>query len=161
MARAVSPDDLLNLINAVDHQLATSLADRKLSERSRLMLTAARLFVWVVIRENHAICNIPRLVTVRLKEQLQAGLAHLSASQEHWHGLLWCLTVGSACAYENGEEWDYFSTALSSTLQMAQIQEWTELDVISKRFLWDESLPGKFLEMYGSNLLTSSVEGQE
>ena len=160
-SKAISLDDLRILINAVDFQLANSLAEEVLTDRGRIILTAARAFLFVVIRETRPICTVPKLIFRRLAAQLRNSIDRLSARQDCWYGLLWCLTLGAASAYESGENWDFFSSSLSRTLQMMNIQNTMELEVITRRFLWDQKLPGNFLDIHGPNLFSTTIESQD
>lgn len=157
-SKEVLPDDLRILINAADHQLASSLADTKVLAKAQLMLTAARLFLWVVIRETRPLCLIPRLILGRLRQQLQASISQLSAHQEYWHGLLWCLVVGAAAAHESNEDFDFFSIATSKAISMMQLGEAMEIEAVARRYLWDESFPGNFLATYGPNLFLPRIK---
>ncbi|CAM1507053.1 Fc.00g066940.m01.CDS01 [Cosmosporella sp. VM-42] len=160
-SKSISADDLRVLINAVDFQLANSLAESILTERGRVILTAARAFLFIVIRETRPLCTVPKLIVRRLAQQLRNSIHRLSTRQDCWHGLLWCLTLGTASSYETGENWDFFSSSLSKTLQIMNVQDSMELEAITRRFLWDQKFPGSFIDTYGPNLFCTTIDLQD
>ncbi|KAF7563497.1 hypothetical protein G7046_g618 [Stylonectria norvegica] len=155
---ALSYDDLRIFINGTDHQLASTLSASNLTDQGRILLEAARLFAFVNTRETRALCLIPRLMARRLRETLREGFGLFEACSDSWHALIWILCIAAASSWESGENWDFFSVALPKAIQMAQVQDVMELQVILRRFLWDASFPGVFVEKHGPRLFTSIVD---
>lgn len=143
---------LRNLINAADYHVSTSIADLNHSDPSRILLMAAQAFLYIPVRETYAACFVPRLIVGRLRLELQDHLDELISRRDYWHGLLWCIAVGSAASFASGENWEFFSMKLRDVCQMLDIRDKEELETILKQFLWDEVFIGGFLDKYEHSL---------
>ncbi|KAF7542505.1 hypothetical protein G7Z17_g11513 [Cylindrodendrum hubeiense] len=151
----VPPHDFRIMINAVDHFLADAIGGDTLSDLGRILVTAAHVAYYAIVRGVPPPGLLPRIIVRRLRKQLDAKIHILSSRPEFQHGLIWCLVIGSAAAYETGENWDVFSTELSRTLQAANINGPFELAAILRHFIWHQKFPGVFLDAYGSSLFPS------
>ncbi|KPM45515.1 hypothetical protein AK830_g1043 [Neonectria ditissima] len=140
------------LINAVDHFLADILGGDNISGLGRILLTAAHIAYYTIVRGVPPIALLPRIIARRLRKQLDTAIPIISSCPEFQHGLIWCLLIGSAVAYETGEDWDVFSTDLCAAVQSGKIQGPLELEEIARRFVWHQQFPGAFLGKYCSTL---------
>ncbi|KAH7163286.1 hypothetical protein B0J13DRAFT_33969 [Dactylonectria estremocensis] len=148
--------DFRIIINAVDHFLADALGGDTLLDLGRMLLTAAQVAYYAIVRGVPPTGLLPRIMVRRLRQQLDAGIRIFGSRPEHQHGLIWCLVIGSAAAYETAEDWDTFSKDLSTAIKAANIRGPLELGTIAKRFIWHQKFPGIFLENHGPSLFYSA-----
>lgn len=142
------------MINAIDHYLADALGGDNISSLGQVLLTAAHIAYYTIVRGVPPAGLLSRIMAQRLRKQLDAGMPILSSCPEFQNGLIWCLLIGSATAYETGEDWDVFSTKLSAAVQAGNIRGPLELETISRGFIWHHQFPGVFLEKHGPTLFS-------
>ena len=152
--KEVSRHDFGIMINAIDHFLADALGGDNISNLGQVLLTAAHLAYYTIVRGVPPGGLLPRIMAQRLRKQLDTVIPILSSCPEFQNGLIWCLLIGSATAYETGEDWDVFSTNLSAAVKTANIRGPLELETISKDFIWHQQFPGVFLEKHGPTLFS-------
>ncbi|KAK7430842.1 hypothetical protein QQZ08_002631 [Neonectria magnoliae] len=132
--KEVSRHDFGIMINAIDHFLADTLGGDNISSLGQILLTAAHIAYYTIVRGVPLTGLLPRIMAQRLRKQLDTGIPILSCP-EFQHGLIWSPLIGSAAAYETGEDWDVFSANLSAAVQARSICGDLELEAISRRFI--------------------------
>ncbi|KAH6997797.1 hypothetical protein BKA56DRAFT_607389 [Ilyonectria sp. MPI-CAGE-AT-0026] len=153
----VPPYDFRIIINAFDHFLADALGGNTLSDLGRVIVTAAQAAYYAIVRGVPPTALLPRIIVRRLRKQLDIAIPMFASRSEFQHGLLWCLVVGSAAAYETGEDWDTFSKDLSATLTAGNIEGPREFEAIMKRFVWHQKFPGNFMDNHAPSLFPRSL----
>ncbi|KAF4979006.1 hypothetical protein FZEAL_4681 [Fusarium zealandicum] len=156
-SRDVPIQDFRVVINVVDHHLQTTLGGGSLSDHGRILLTAAHAIFYLTVRELHPTHRLPRTILRRLRQQLEGRTTLLYTWPEFQQGLLWCLVVGAAAAYESGEDWDFFSANISMVLELSDIRDISQLKDMLSGFIWHDRYPGEFLDQYGTVVFSTSL----
>ncbi|KAF5006150.1 hypothetical protein FDECE_7453 [Fusarium decemcellulare] len=157
----VPMQDFRVLINVVDHHLQTTLGGEDLTDQGRILVTTAHAFFYMTIRELAANHHLPRAILGRLRVQLQESMLLLASWPDFQPGLLWCLVIGAAAAWESGEDWDFFSRNLSMVLTLLDVSSSSQLNGILAGFLWHDKVPGIFLDQASTMLFPPSLTDQD
>lgn len=139
LKKELTIDDLRVTLNGAHHSLANLVVDKDQPPQTQVLLHAAMVFVFRVIRENSPECPIPSKLARRLKEQVEAHMSVMTANPEYWHGLLWSLWMGTVSSSISGDVWDFFFTNLKVFARMTGFT-YLQLESVFRKFLWDDKL---------------------
>ncbi|KFA66328.1 hypothetical protein S40285_09947 [Stachybotrys chlorohalonatus IBT 40285] len=151
LKKELTIDDLRVTLNGAHHSLANLVVDKDQPPQTQVLLHAAMVFVFRVIRENSPECPIPSKLARRLKEQVEAHMSVMTANPEYWHGLLWSLWMGTVSSSISGDVWDFFFTNLKVFARMTGFT-YLQLESVFRKFLWDDKLFESLQAMDGLTL---------